>query len=103
MKQPMPLAVASEENRQRDRTRFQAVLSATPQPGCDPSEETLSPHPVLTDPEFIRRLKDFHEALVKAAVDIVDRWWQDSDANFPARLPLETSVEQVLHVSNPVY
>ncbi|KAB8072665.1 hypothetical protein BDV29DRAFT_192349 [Aspergillus leporis] len=78
MKQPMPLAVASEENRQRDRTRFQAVLSATPQPGCDPSEETLSPHPVLTDPEFIRRLKDFHEALVKAAVDI-------------------TSVEQVLH------
>ncbi|KAF7591616.1 hypothetical protein BBP40_001316 [Aspergillus hancockii] len=96
-KQPIPVAVASEEDRYRDRTEYQAALSATPQYGCDPSEETLSPHPILSNPEFIRGLKDFHEALVKAVVDIVDRWWQDSDANFPARMPLEPSVEQVLH------
>lgn len=41
-----------------------------------------------------------HDALVTAVVNIVDRWWTDTDANFPARMPLEAPVEAALQVRN---
>ncbi|KAL2818234.1 hypothetical protein BDW59DRAFT_165566 [Aspergillus cavernicola] len=96
MGQPLSVMLATDEDRTRDRSDYHAAFKSTPQPGCDSSLETLSPHPILTDRSFVLRLKDFHEALVKAVVNIVERWWTDSTANLPARMPLEPPVEAVL-------
>lgn len=98
-KQPVSVITAKDEDQNRDRV-LQELYRSTPRPGCDPSVEVLSAHPILSDTGFMRRLKEFHEALVKAVVNIVDRWWEDGTANFPSRMPLEPPVEDVLQVGD---
>ncbi|PLB46460.1 hypothetical protein P170DRAFT_498328 [Aspergillus steynii IBT 23096] len=87
---------ASEKDRSNEAETYHKVISLLHQPGYDPKNETLSPHPILTDKGFITGLEYFHDTLVRAVVNIVDRWWIDTDANFPARMPLEASVEAAL-------
>ncbi|KAL3477588.1 hypothetical protein BJX99DRAFT_269793 [Aspergillus californicus] len=93
---PLSVILATNEDRTRDINDYHAACRSAPQLGCDSIRETLSPHPIFTDRSFVLQLKDFHEALVKAVVNIVDRWWTDSTANFPARMPLESPVEAIL-------
>lgn len=101
VKQPVPVITAKDEDRNRDRVGYQEVLRLTQQQkGYESNLETRSAHPILTDKSFTLRLEQFHEALVKAVVNIVDRWWEDRSANFPSRMPLETPVEGVLQVSD---
>ncbi|KAK2843915.1 hypothetical protein FQN49_005944, partial [Arthroderma sp. PD_2] len=55
-----------------------------------------SPHPILINKGHDIQLQRLHEALVLAVTNIVERWWTDSDANFPARMPLEPQEESLL-------
>ena len=45
-----------------------------------------------------QQMQDIHEALTIAIVDIVQRWWTDTDARFPERMPLEKKEEDILKV-----
>lgn len=97
-KQLVSVIQANEDEQTRDRTVYAEVDLSTQQPGIDPSEQTISPHPILSDKSFLTKLQDFNSILVKAVVNIVDRWWEDS-TDFPSRMPLETPIEDVLKVS----
>ncbi|KAL3480804.1 hypothetical protein BJX99DRAFT_254137 [Aspergillus californicus] len=94
--QPVPAIDANKRDRSSEAEAYRRLIPLTQQPGHNPTEETLFPHPVLTDKSFLVRMRHTHDALVKAVVNIVHRWWTDTDANFPARLPLEKHVEEVL-------
>ncbi|PKX97874.1 uncharacterized protein P174DRAFT_107 [Aspergillus novofumigatus IBT 16806] len=47
--QPLSVMLAKDEDRHRDRKDYQAIYQSTPRPGCDCSQETLSPHLILAD------------------------------------------------------
>lgn len=98
-KQPVSALDATDEDKRRDEMAFQKVDQSTPQPGLHPNEQDISVYPMLSDKDFLRQLREFHQALTKAIVNIVERWWDDSIAGFPSRMPLEPRVEEVLKVS----
>ncbi|GFF51610.1 hypothetical protein IFM46972_09341 [Aspergillus udagawae] len=58
--------------------------------------EGISPHPILMPRSFIEHLKEFQHLLFVAISNILDRWWDDSEADFPGRMPLEPHEESVL-------
>ncbi|THC87547.1 hypothetical protein EYZ11_013008 [Aspergillus tanneri] len=91
--QPVSAIDAKKEDRSREAEAEGKLIY---HPGLNPKDETCSPHPILTDKTFILRMAFFNDALVKAVVNIVDRWWMDTDADFPARMPLEAPVEAAL-------
>lgn len=98
--QQMPAIDANEEDRSLEAEAYRKLISLIHEPGFVPANEILAPHPVLTDRNFLMRIQYFHQALVKAVVSIIDRWWIDVESNFPARMPLETPVEEALQVSD---
>lgn len=57
------------------------------------------PYPVLCNKAHQRQLAELSEALVLAVTDIVERWWSDSEARFPERMPLQPVEEKLLRVS----
>ncbi|KAL3467836.1 hypothetical protein BJX64DRAFT_273817 [Aspergillus heterothallicus] len=95
---PVPTIDGPKSDRSSEAEAYRRLVPLLHPPGYNAKEETLSPHPVLTDKSFLMRMRHTHDALVKSVVNIVDRWWTDTDANFPARLPLEKHVEEVLHI-----
>lgn len=60
------------------------------------------PHPVLVTEHHQRQLAELHEALVLAVTDIVERWWSDTKAQFPERMPLEPQEEELLRVRDVI-
>ncbi|KAE8380411.1 hypothetical protein BDV26DRAFT_302844 [Aspergillus bertholletiae] len=60
------------------------------------SQSTCCPRPVLITQEHQQQLSELHTALVLAITDIVERWWSDSEAKFPERMPLERKEEDLL-------
>lgn len=56
------------------------------------------PRPILVSSEHKRRINELNDALVSAITDIVERWWTDTEARFPDRMPLETAEEDLLRV-----
>ncbi|ESU08663.1 hypothetical protein FGSG_04440 [Fusarium graminearum PH-1] len=54
------------------------------------------PRPVLVGEHHQQQMKDLHKALTAAIADIVQRWWSDTDARFPERMPLEPREEELL-------
>jgi hypothetical protein len=60
--------------------------------------EKISPYPILMPRSFIEHLKEFQHLLFVAISNILDRWWDDSEADFPGRMPLEPHEESVLKV-----
>ncbi|KAI9932551.1 hypothetical protein ASPWEDRAFT_122758 [Aspergillus wentii DTO 134E9] len=55
---------------------------------------------LVTAEDHINPLRAFHDALVAAIVDIVNRWWTDTAADFPARMPIEPYEESLLRWMN---
>lgn len=53
---------------------------------------------LVTVEDHVDRISAIHEALRAAIVNIVNRWWSDTDANFPARMPIEPYEESLLRV-----
>ena len=62
------------------------------------SYATGCPRPILVAEHHQQKMQDIHEALTIAIVDIVQRWWADTDARFPERMPLEKEEEDILKV-----
>ncbi|KAK2597432.1 hypothetical protein QQS21_005980 [Conoideocrella luteorostrata] len=62
----------------------------------DGSYSAICPRPVLVGKHHLQRMEDIHEALTAAITDIVQRWWSDSDARLPIRMPLEPEEEEHL-------
>jgi hypothetical protein len=61
---------------------------------------SMCPHPILVSDQFIMDLQQFHDALASALNNIVQRWFTDKEAAFPARMPLEPHEEELLQVRN---
>ncbi|KAF7158595.1 hypothetical protein CNMCM5623_003655 [Aspergillus felis] len=60
------------------------------------SHATSCPRPILVTPEHQGQLLALHTALAAAITDIVERWWTDSEARFPERMPLQKAEEELL-------
>ena len=60
---------------------------------------TACPRPILVSSHHQRQFEELHEALTTAIVDIVQRWWTDSDARCYERMPLKRAEEDLLQVS----
>lgn len=86
---------ARDEARQQD-----AVLGLCTTANIWPkgSNATGCPRPILVAEHHQQKMQDIHEALTIAIVDIVQRWWTDTDARFPERMPLEKEEEDILKV-----
>lgn len=60
---------------------------------------SASPHPILITEKHQRQLAELNDALFLAISDIVERWWIDSEARFPERMPVGPAEEKILQVS----
>ncbi|KAH8696540.1 hypothetical protein BGW36DRAFT_428545 [Talaromyces proteolyticus] len=58
--------------------------------------EKVSPYPILMPRSFLEDIEKFQDILFIAVSNILDRWWEDSEADFPRRMPLEPHEESVL-------
>ncbi|CRG91682.1 putative protein KIAA1109 [Talaromyces islandicus] len=56
----------------------------------------LNPYPAILPQKFIADLERFNEALATAYINIIPRWWKDTEAKFFNRMPLEPRVEALL-------
>ncbi|CAG8242182.1 unnamed protein product [Penicillium salamii] len=70
---------------------------------CSPREtwvgdahQKSTPYPILGSEVHQIQLQDLSEALVIAITDIVERWWVDTSARFPERMPIEPMEERLL-------
>ena len=63
------------------------------------SYRNTCPRPIIVTKEHQKQLEELHEALTTAITDIVERWWTDDEARFPARMPLEKQEVELLQVS----
>lgn len=62
------------------------------------SHLTCCPRPILVGKKHLKQLETLHDALVLAITDIVERWWTDTEACFPERMPLAKEEEELLQV-----
>ena len=55
------------------------------------THERLAPFHICLSPTFADHVRDVHALLDRALVDIIERWFDDTEANFPSLMPLEGS------------
>lgn len=80
----------------------QALLEKNHGPLYGNLNERFPPLNVCISQRFADHVRDVHVALDKALTNIVGGWFTDTDANFPARMPLERHEEELLHwISGP--
>ncbi|KAK8096118.1 hypothetical protein PG999_014140 [Apiospora kogelbergensis] len=60
------------------------------------SHHAACPRPVLIGQHHQRMLQEMSESLTAAITSIVERWWNDRDASFSRRMPLEKEEEGIL-------
>ncbi|RAL03488.1 uncharacterized protein BO80DRAFT_488477 [Aspergillus ibericus CBS 121593] len=98
-----PSAVGSEARQRLQDALHSSLLQACPADSW-PDKLYLSqcPYPILVDREHLARLATLNKVLVTALDDIVTRWWTDSSANFPARMPLQPVEEKLLQWLNDI-
>jgi hypothetical protein len=65
------------------------------------SHDACCPRPILVTQQHQDQLLALHTALVAAITDIIERWWTDSEARFPERMPLAEAEEELLRVVSP--
>ncbi|KAF7349305.1 Circularly permuted ATP-grasp type 2 [Mycena sanguinolenta] len=84
--------------RTQEKLRLQASLETSCRRSTWPKDSHLacSPHPILITSQHDAAVRAIHEALVLAIASIVERWWTDSAADFPQRMPLEPGEEALL-------
>lgn len=61
-----------------------------------PLHQRMSPFNICITQQFAQTLESVHRLLDRALVDIVERWFTDTEANFPSRMPLESHEEEVI-------
>ncbi|KFY29836.1 hypothetical protein V494_08440 [Pseudogymnoascus sp. VKM F-4513 (FW-928)] len=57
---------------------------------------SASPLPLVIPETLANHLDGLGNSLCRAVTDIVGRWWSDSTANFPQRMPLQPHQEEIL-------
>lgn len=67
------------------------------------SHKASCPRPILVTAQHQEQLSRLQNALAVAITNIVERWWTDSDAKFPDRMPLEKQEEDLLKVRTPLW
>jgi len=60
------------------------------------SQTRMPPFNICISDHFANHVRLLHQALDKALVDIVQRWYADEEASFPKRMPLEKHEEELL-------
>ncbi|KAH6603992.1 hypothetical protein Trco_007438 [Trichoderma cornu-damae] len=60
------------------------------------SYTTSCPRPVLINKQHRQQLQELSDALVASVTDIVDRWWFDTAAELPKRMPLGQKEQEIL-------
>lgn len=63
------------------------------------SYSAVCPRPILIGAHHQQQMEDLHNALTAAIVDIVKRWWTDTEAQLPRRMPLQPDEEEHLKAS----
>jgi hypothetical protein len=91
---PVSTMEADAKMRQQDREALRSIFARYKKQHHYP----LCAHPMLLTQRFLQEIKDFNEVLVLAIANIVERWWEDAEADFPSRMPLECHEEAVLQV-----
>lgn len=91
---------ASAEDRNRaEEVYYPVILQYTGGPANLPYElRYMTPNPILISNQFLKSLREFHNALSIALTNIVERWFTDEKAAFPTRMPLEQHEEDLLRV-----
>ncbi|KAJ6502253.1 hypothetical protein C8R45DRAFT_1060570 [Mycena sanguinolenta] len=84
--------------RNQEKLRLETSLEVSCQRSTWPKDShfACSPHPILITSQHDAAVRDIHEALTLAITSIVQRWWTDTEANFPQRMPLEPGEEALL-------
>lgn len=59
-----------------------------------------TPDPILVPSVHLQELRQLQGALTAAVTNIIDRWWIDTESQFPQRMPVERHEEEVLRVRN---
>ncbi|KAM3512677.1 hypothetical protein MY11210_003699 [Beauveria gryllotalpidicola] len=91
--QQQQLAIFSQEHEAHE----EILLAQCPQDVWPQESYRAScPRPILVTKQHCDQLLQLHCALTTAINDIVPRWWRDSEARFPQRMPLATEEEDLL-------
>ena len=102
-KEILPISDVTDKDKALHEAAYSRIDHSKPQPGVDPNDQHIAIYPMLSRKHFIKKLREFHEVLAKAIVNIVDRWWDDAVSDFPSRMPLESQVESILKVKFPFF
>lgn len=92
---PATSASTTRFNREHE-TLTSDILSRSRLPWASGFPQRLAPFQICIDRPFADRVHDIHKLLRKALVDIVERWYSDTKAKFPSRMPLESHEEELL-------
>ncbi len=96
----IPAASASEEQRKSDlETIRQAAVDISPD-WTSEFHTRFCHSPLYVPPSHLHEIRELQEALGKAIVSIVDRWWTDKEADFPHRMPIRQYEEDLLKVGD---
>jgi hypothetical protein len=98
-KNAIALATSASASRlERDLKTIREYLEpiATPAELPIPIHMRLPPFNICITRDFARKVESVHRLLDRALVDIVERWYTDAQADFPARMPLEAHEEDLL-------
>jgi hypothetical protein len=98
-------AKADEACYKHEHESIKATLTRLCKPRLWPkgSYSTYCPRPILVHEKHKERLQELNDALVASITDIVDRWWVDTAADFPGRMPLGEMEQELLKVGFLVY
>ncbi|KAL7929960.1 Clavaminate synthase-like protein [Trichoderma chlorosporum] len=82
----------------REHEKLTAKLMRLCPPSLWPlgSHMTSCPRPILINEHHQSMLQELSDALVASVTDIVNRWWFDTAAEFPKRMPLGEKEQQLL-------
>lgn len=95
---PVTELTTSMEQRTQDAETIQDLISAI-FPSSQRRGIPIPSFQIYLNSNLITRFSDTQLALGKAATSIIERWYSDKQAGFPARMPVEEHEDRVLQVS----
>jgi hypothetical protein len=98
-----PVAMIDVDNEQqlKDRHDFLEAFTVGLESKADELRRFVSACLFCYSREHYERVAYLHNVLDKAVIDIVERWYSDEKASFPARMPLRDNEDKLLRVSHP--
>jgi hypothetical protein len=97
---PVPMTDVESEQQLTDHQDFLAAVTDSPMSKPYNMGQFMSSGKFYFTREHFNTVEELHTALNKATSDIVERWYNDEKAAFPARMPLKDNEDKILRVSN---